>query len=82
MTCFSLDGRFASAQTALMLQEETIRRNERERKIMTDKLTNLERANNSGDTERKQLQDRVAKLKNVSEHWSGHRSRQRNKQVK
>ena len=60
------DGRFASAQTALMLQEETIRRNERERKIMTDKLTNLERSLNSTDTEKKQLQDRVVKLKNVS----------------
>ena len=61
------DGRFASAQTALMLQEETIRRNERERKIMTDKLTNLERSLNSTDTEKKQLQDRVVKLKNVSQ---------------
>ena len=64
------DGRFASAQTALMLQEETIRRNERERKIMTDKLTNLERSLNSTDTEKKQLQDRVVKLKNVSHRYS------------
>lgn len=32
---------------------------------MTDKLTNLERTLNSTDTEKKQLQDRVVKLKNV-----------------
>ena len=62
----AVDGRFASAQTALMLQEETIRRNERERKIMTEKLTNLERSLNATEGEKKQLQDRNSKLKNVS----------------
>jgi len=62
----SADGRFASAQTALMLQEETIRRNERERKVMTDKLTNLERSLNASESEKKQQQDRIIKLKSVS----------------
>ena len=61
-----VDGRFASAQTALMLQEETIRRNERERKIITDKVTNLERTLNATESEKKQLQDRNSKLKTVS----------------
>ena len=50
-----IDGRLASAQTALMLQEETIRRNERERKAMADKISNLERAVSAGDSEKRQL---------------------------
>ena len=50
-----IDGRLASAQTALMLQEETIRRNERERKQMADKIANLERTNTAGDSEKRQL---------------------------
>merc|ERR1719376_1920590 len=36
-------GRLSSAQTALMLQEETIRRNEREQKQTAEKLAGLER---------------------------------------
>ena len=32
------DGRLASAQTALMLQEETIRRCEREKKALAEKV--------------------------------------------
>ena len=51
-----IDSRLASAQTALMLQEETIRRNERERKSMSDKISNLERNLSAGDTEKRQLQ--------------------------
>lgn len=49
-------GRLASAQTALMLQEETIRRNEREQKSMAEKLAQLERSNQSSETERRGLQ--------------------------
>lgn len=49
-----IDSRLASAQTALMLQEETIRRNERERKVMTDKINSLERSLAAADTEKRQ----------------------------
>lgn len=62
------DGRFASAQTALMLQEETIRRNERERKLMTDKMTTLERNLSAAESEKRQLQEKSSKLKAVSYH--------------
>ena len=51
-----IDGRLASAQTALMLQEETIRRNERERKGMADKISNLERSIAAGESEKRQMQ--------------------------
>ena len=37
------DNRLNSAQTALMLQEETIRRNERDIKYLNDKIGELER---------------------------------------
>jgi rootletin len=50
------DGRLASAQTALMLQEETIRRNERERQQLTDKIASLERTTASVDSEKRLLQ--------------------------
>jgi len=49
-------GRLASAQTALMLQEETIRRNEREQKSMAEKLAELERAQQNLEAERRALQ--------------------------
>ena len=49
-----IDGRLASAQTALMLQEETIRRNERERKTAADKIATLERAVASLETDKRQ----------------------------
>lgn len=64
--CWLSDGRFASAQTALMLQEETIRRNERERKVMTEKLATLERNLSAAESEKRQLQERSSKLKAVS----------------
>jgi len=66
LTLSFTDGRFASAQTALMLQEETIRRNERERKLMSEKLSNLERSLSGSESEKRQLQERNAKLKAVS----------------
>ena len=49
-------GRLASAQTALMLQEETIRRNEREQKQAAEKLAGLERTCQSNEAERRCLQ--------------------------
>ena len=51
-----IDGRLASAQTALMLQEETIRRNERERKQMLDKINNLERNISAIESDKRQLE--------------------------
>ena len=51
-----IDGRLANAQTALMLQEETIRRNERERKGMADKISNLERTIAGNESEKRQTQ--------------------------
>ena len=38
-----------------MLQEETIRRNERERKQMADKISNLERNLVAAESEKRQL---------------------------
>lgn len=38
-----VDGRLTSTQKALMLQEETLRQNERARKQMADKISMLER---------------------------------------
>lgn len=53
-----IDGRLASAQTALMLQEETIRRNERDRKAMQDKISGLERSIVAKESENRQSQVR------------------------
>jgi rootletin len=58
-----IDTRLASAQTALMLQEETIRRNERERKASTDKQNALERQLLAADSDKAQMSERLAKLK-------------------
>ncbi len=38
-----------------MLQEETIRRNERERKAMAERIGALERATTAGDAEKKEM---------------------------
>ena len=56
------DGKLSSAQTALMLQEETIRRLERERKTLNEKMEALETSLAQSDAERRQLKDKVAKL--------------------
>lgn len=56
------DGKLSSAQTALMLQEETIRRLERERKTLNEKMEALETSLANSDAERRQLKDKVAKL--------------------
>jgi hypothetical protein len=52
-----IDGRLASAQTALMLQEETIRRNDRERKQMSDRIGELEQnlAGSEADNKRNEV---------------------------
>ena len=50
-----IDGRLASAQTALMLQEETIRRNERERKAMADKISAMERQVVAAESDKRQM---------------------------
>ena len=51
-----VDSRLTSAQTALMLQEDTIRRGERERKQMADKISNMERFLAASESEKRQLQ--------------------------
>ena len=51
-----IDGRLTSAQTALMMQEETIRRNERERKVLQDKIAGLERSLAAAESEKRQQQ--------------------------
>ena len=49
------DSRLANAQTALMLQEEKIRRDERDRKQLTDRINNFERNTASLESEKRQL---------------------------
>ena len=44
-------------------QEETIRRNERERKSMSDKISNLERTVATAETDKRQQAEKLAKLK-------------------
>ena len=63
-----VDGRLESAQTALALQEETIRRNERERKAMADRINALERQVVSAETERRQINVRLSKTSWISNH--------------
>ena len=50
-----VDTRLQSAQNALLLQEDTIRRGERERKTMLDQITALERQLLATETEKKQI---------------------------
>jgi hypothetical protein len=45
------------------LQEETIRRNERERKSMSDKISNLERSLTTAETDKRQQAEKLAKMK-------------------
>lgn len=56
------DGRLSSAQTALMLQEETIRRLERERKGLNEKISVLDSSLAQAEGERRQLRDKVAQF--------------------
>jgi rootletin len=62
-----VDTRLQSAQNALLLQEDTIRRGERERKTMLDQITALERQLLSLDNEKKQISVRcLNSLKMIS----------------
>lgn len=56
------DGRLSSAQTALMLQEETIRRLERERKGLNEKISAMDSSIAQAEADRRQLRDKVTKL--------------------
>ena len=56
------DSRLSSAQTALMLQEETIRRLERERKGLNEKISALDSSLAQAEADRRQLRDKVAQL--------------------
>ena len=49
-----VDTRLQGAQNALLLQEDTIRRSERERKTMLDQITGLERQILAMENEKKQ----------------------------
>ncbi|CAH8572865.1 unnamed protein product [Dicrocoelium dendriticum] len=51
-----VDGRLSSTQTALMLQEEALRKNERDRKLLTEKISQLERQLTSSEAERQEEQ--------------------------
>ena len=55
------DERLNSAQTALMLQEEAIRRSERDRQQLADKISSLERSLASADKEKRSLQVLISK---------------------
>jgi hypothetical protein len=50
-----VDTRLQGAQNTLLLQEETIRRSERERKTMLDQIAGLERQLIAMENEKKQL---------------------------
>jgi rootletin len=51
-----VEGRLTSAQTALMLQEEAIRRSDRDRKQQAEKINTLERTVAALESEKRQLQ--------------------------
>ena len=51
-----IDGRLSTAQAALMMQEETIRRNERERKQTSDNVAQMSRQISSLESEVRQQQ--------------------------
>ena len=55
------DGRLSSAQTAAMLQEETIRRLERERKVLNEKVINLETNIAQIEADRRSLREKTSK---------------------
>uniref|UniRef100_A0A8C7GH56 Ciliary rootlet coiled-coil, rootletin n=1 Tax=Oncorhynchus kisutch TaxID=8019 RepID=A0A8C7GH56_ONCKI len=56
-----VDGRLSSTQAMLQQQEETVRRGERERRALTDRVKVLERALQTAETERKHTQDQLSK---------------------
>uniref|UniRef100_A0A8C8DBX3 Rootletin-like coiled-coil domain-containing protein n=1 Tax=Oncorhynchus tshawytscha TaxID=74940 RepID=A0A8C8DBX3_ONCTS len=56
-----VDGRLSSTQAILQQQEETARRGERERRTLTDRVKELERALQTVETEKKHTQDQLSK---------------------
>uniref|UniRef100_A0A673XCW3 Ciliary rootlet coiled-coil, rootletin n=1 Tax=Salmo trutta TaxID=8032 RepID=A0A673XCW3_SALTR len=56
-----VDGRLSSTQAMLQQQEETVRRGERERRSLTDRVKELERALQTAETEKKHTQDQLSK---------------------
>ena len=58
-----VDSRLQGSQSALLLQEETIRRAERERKTMLDQIAGLERQITAMDNDKKQVLVRFDDLK-------------------
>ena len=58
----TLDSRLSSAQTALTMQEETIRRLERDRKAQNEKIDALEEGLGQAEDDRKQQKEKVMRL--------------------
>lgn len=58
-----VDGRLTSAGTTIMLQEEQIRRNERDIKVKADKIDTLERGLKESDDSNKIANDKLSKMK-------------------
>lgn len=58
----TLDSRLSSAQTALTMQEETIRRLERDRKGLSEKIEALEEGLGQAEDDRRQQKERVMRL--------------------
>lgn len=51
----NLEAKLGTSQTTLMMQDETVKRLERERKAQGDKISNLEQVGQAKDTDIKQL---------------------------
>ena len=58
----TLDSRLSSAQTALTMQEETIRRLERDRKAQNEKIEALEEGLGQAEDDRRQQKEKVMRL--------------------
>ena len=58
-----IDTHLNSVKKALIMQEQTIRQNESERKVLCDKVDSLERCVNALESEKRQLLERIAKMK-------------------
>ncbi|GAA53597.1 rootletin [Clonorchis sinensis] len=58
-----VDGQLSSTQTALMLQEEALRKNERDRKLLGDKISQLERQLAASESEKREEQEKLEKMR-------------------
>lgn len=56
------EGQLTNAQAAIVMQEESIRRNEREKKQMWEKLSGLEKSLAAAEQEKHQLQVRYCSI--------------------